>query len=55
MPLDQLGRGHAVGRGRGIYVRHLMVIEHNCFNLQFINLETRKTRKMVYSLNQGYE
>lgn len=42
MPLDQLGRGHAVGTGRGIYIRHLMVTEHYYSDLQFINLETTK-------------
>jgi len=50
MPLDQLRTGEAERTGRNIYTRYLIVTEQNYSSLIPINLQTRKRRKMVFSV-----
>jgi len=50
MPLDQLRTGEAERTGENIYTRYLIVTEQNYSSLIPINLQTRKRRKMVFSV-----
>lgn len=50
MPLDQLRTGEAERTGGNIYTRYLIVTEQNYSSLIPINLQTRKRRKMVFSV-----